>query len=393
MSLKALGYVGLVSTLCFSLGSHAALNPGAEISFRLYKSLSKGLSEENFIFSPYAIRSALGLAGMGARGRTQRQLGKAPEPWTQKKDSPYKLIFANRLWVQMGFPLLDGYMEASDKAFGVRPWMVDFTKAPDFLSDRINGWVEEKTQNKVRQVIQEDLVDPTSKMMLSSAVYFKGDWVAPFQRSETTLRGFKSISGGEIQTSFVHKTGNFLHFKNHEVQILEIPYLDGELAMTLIMPNSSRAWSSLDTNFKPEVVEQWLTELTLKEVSVFLPKFEFDSNIDLTDALKTAGVVDPFDPEQADFSGMTGKRDLVLGHVIHKTVIALTEEGSEVTGRVNSSPARGLASSSTTQHLAFHAERPFMFMIRHRGTNSAIFMGHFLKPTALVKDTDAEVEE
>ena len=99
------------------------------------------------MFSPYAIRHALGMAATGAKGRTQKQLGKVPDPWTSKRTPSYKLMLASRLWVQRGYPILEGFMNQSEANFGVRPWIVDFTQAPDFLANQLSmaGWKKEQT--------------------------------------------------------------------------------------------------------------------------------------------------------------------------------------------------------------------------------------------------------
>jgi len=357
----------------------ASVSPGAELSLRLFRALAKQSESENFVFSPFAIRAALGIAAFGAKGNTHKELGKPPELWTQKKDPSYKLVFANRLWVDLKYPLLPDFMEASDKALGVRPWMVDFSKAPDFLSDRINGWVEERTQGKIKNVISYDSINNNSKMLLNSAVYFKGDWVSPFVRNQTSPDSFTSNSGDKFQVDYVHRSGNFLYYKGHDFQILDLPYLDGEIALSILLPNSVKGLGTLENSLKPEALDHWLSELVLKQVEIALPKFEFDSSLELTEILKSFGINDPFDSQRADFSGMTGSRNLYIDRVTHKTSIALTEEGTEALGSAVSVD-RSIASTQEDT-VPFHANRPFIILIRHRATNSPLFIGHVLRPT------------
>lgn len=322
------------------------------------------------------------MAAAGAKGRTYKQLGRAPELWATKKEPSYRLMSANRLWVHLGFPLQEPYMEASEKSFGVRPWMVDFSKAPDFLRDRVNGWVSEKTSSKIKSIITENSVDEKMRMILTSAIYFKGDWVYPFDKNETQEGKFTTESDGKIKVPFLFKKGSFNYTKNHDHQIIELPYLDGEIALVIILPNNEDGLEHLERSLKPENVEKWLGDLAVKEMNLYLPKFEFDSNLDLKEPLSQMGISDAFNPEAADFSGMNGTKDLFLSSFVHQTTIGLSEEGTEATSASSSGGSRSPASSGTTPNvsLSFKADHPFVFLIRHRGSNSILFLGHVVKP-------------
>ena len=370
-----------------------AQNPGAEFSLKLFKGLAKSQSEDNFLFSPYAVRFALGMAALGAKGKTQKQLGKAPEPWISKKEPLYKLFMANRIWVHLGFPLNEEYMDAHEKSFGVRPWMSDFSKSPDFVKDRVNGWVAERTQGKIKSMITEDTLgslgtfnDPFIRMMLTSTLYFKGNWVSPFDRSETHEGQFATQSAGKIKVPFMRKTGPFNYLKTSEMQILEIPYLDGEISMVILLPNSEEDLGSFENSLKVESLDQWITELSVKVVQVLLPKFDFEFNLDLKEQLKAMGISDPFSLETADFSGMDGTKNLFISSLIHQTSINTDEEGSEAISHGGASISRNLASISNSGSSSvgvFRADHPFLFFIRHRGSNSIIFAGHVNKPVVL----------
>lgn len=372
----------MVLGILISSATDAAQNAGAEFSFRLYKNILKSHSSKNFVFAPYALRTALGMTALGARGRTQRQLGRAPDPWVSKKEPSYKLYLANRLWVQMGFSLLDGYMVASDKNFGVRPWMVDFTKAPDFLTDRVNRWVAERTLSKVKSMVTENLVDSSMRMILTSAAYFKGDWVYPFNPLENQKEKFINDSGKKTTTEFIHKRGSFNYLSTEGNQIIELPYLDGELALVIILPSAEDGLLDLERSLKIEKVDQWLSVVAPKDLRISLPKFEFQSDFELKESFNAMGISDAFSPEAADFSGMTGRKDLYLSTWVHKAFIGLGESGTEAASSSLGRASRSLASVSSlaqsSNEETFKANHPFIFMVRHRSTGSILFFGHFV---------------
>jgi serpin B len=316
------------------------------------------------------------MAATGARGKTQRQLGRAPDTIVLK-DASYRLLMANRLWVQNGISLQDNYLEGIDKAFGVRPWIVDFKKAPDFVRDRMNGWVFEKTSGKIQDFIHEDWIDSSMRMVLGSAISFKASWMAPFDRALTKEETFTAPGHEKTKVPFVHRTGFFQYAKEPDFQVVELPFLDGELSFVILLPSHASHLANLDQSLKVETLERWLNELSLKEVSLSIPKFDVTTSIDISDQLKLLGVTDAFQDEVADFSGMTGTRDLTLSRVFHKTQFLFSEEGTEAGSVAGPIASRGLASDSNP--IPFKVDRPFLFLVRHRASSVILFLGKVLK--------------
>lgn len=372
-----IAYVGITLWVLLStLESYAAINAGNDFSIRLFRSLGRSKKPENLVISPYAIRWGLGMAAAGAKGKTQRQLGKAPDS-LPLKDPSYRLLMANRLWVQNGIPLQDGYLEGLDKTFGIRPWIVDFTKAPDFIKDRMNGWVLEKTAGKISDFIHEDSIAPNLKMVLGSAISFKASWMAPFDRALTKESYFVGSSQKKTKVPFVNRTGFFHYAKEQNAQLVELPFLDGEFSFVLILPRESGSLADFEETLKSETLDRWVGDLTLKEVSLSIPKFEVSTSVEISEQLKLQGIVDPFLAESADFSGMSGNKDLVLDRVFHKTQFLFMEEGTEV-GSV-AGPIVNRSPSSESNPVLFKVDHPFLFVVRHRMSGTIVIMGSIEK--------------
>ena len=367
-----------LSSWSFSHFTWAGQNSHREFSPRLFRSLTKSKDLENSVISPYALSLAMGLAGFGARGRTARQLGRA-QPWTLRPEAFSKLWVANRLWVQRDHPLLKSYLEASDRNFDIRPWMVDFTKAPDFLSDRINGWVEEKTNSKVKDFLNADSFDSSMKMLLSSVIFFRGDWVTPFERGGTHEETFTPLSGKSIKAQFMRTTGTFKHKKLNDFQILELPFSEKDIVMDVFLPDSAHGLDSIEELLSSNGIEPLLSEMAPIMVNVLLPKFDIGMTLDITEGLRALGVVDAFAPELADFTGMTGKRDLFLSKMYQKSVIAVSEEGTTASSSGNFLLRKPASVSSA---VSFYADHPFTFVIWNKVTKVVLFLGHIAKPTS-----------
>jgi serpin B len=291
---KGLLFAGIFSLLTGQSSSWAAgafLN--GEFSTRLFRSVTKGKDLDNSVISPYAISLAMGMAIFGARGRTAQQLGHV-QPWTLRPEAFSKLWVANRLWVQREHKLLKSFLEGSDQKFDVRPWMVDFTKAPDFLSDRINGWVEEKTAHHVKDFLNIDSIDTSMKMLLSSVLFFHGDWYTQFDRSSVKEDVFTISPGKTVKLPFMQTTGMFRQKKQGDFQILEIPYFERDLVMDVFLPDAGNDLENLEEYLSNNGIEPVIADLVPTETTVILPKFEIGNTVDLTEAMKTLGVVDAF---------------------------------------------------------------------------------------------------
>ena len=273
-------------------------------------------------------------------------------------------------------------MEASENNFSFRPWMVDFTKAPDFLANRVNDWVEERTFGKIRNFLTEESIDPSTKMLLTSALYFQGEWAKPL-----ALIAPKS--------QFMQVTGNFNYFQDKDLQVLELPYMDGDTSMVLALPSVACGLSDLEGSLNGETLGKWMSQAKSRDVHVIIPKFGFDSTLELSEVLKATGVEDPFLPENADFSGMMGVKKLYLGRVSHKTLISVTEFGTEAESESNTvsppeEPGRKIASTPAL----FEANRPFLFGIRHKHLSTYLLMGRVvIGPAALDSAVKAVVPQ
>ena len=220
-------------------------------------------------------------------------------------------------------------------------------------------------------------------MLLSSALYFKGDWVKAFESPRTKTEKFKVSEGEDIDARFMNVSGKFNYYKGSDFQMIELPYRDGEVAMDVILPDSMDDLRSLEKNLSSEQIDRWMTHLSSRDVAVSLPQFEFDSTFEISDLMKKMGIEDAFNPKDADFSAMTGTKDLFLGRFQHKTFVSVTDLGTEAgsggAGTLNS--GRNPASAA----LPFVVNRPFLFGVRHRASNTFILLGKVVKPVGPVE--------
>jgi len=377
-------------------------------AIELYQKLRT--AEGNLFFSPYSISTALGMAYAGARGQTAKQMAEAlgfptssqvleqrdiaGEPMTQEefaqvfgaiiKDlnargskEKYQLNIANALWGQKGYAVLPGYLKLIESEYGGKLEALDFKQAAEKARKTINAWVAEKTQDKIKELIGPGVLDPMTRLVLTNAIYFKGNWATQFKENRTRPAPFTLLDSQRIQTPMMNQKSEFAYAEASDLQILELPYVDDELSMVILLPKALDGIRQLERELTPEKLTAWLTTLRKQEVIVSIPKFKMTSKFGLAQVLASMGMADAFS-RRAAFSGMTGRRELSISAVIHEAYVDVNEEGTEAAAATG--VVMKLTSMGPDRTPVFRADHPFVFMIRDNSSGSILFLGRVMDP-------------
>lgn len=382
-----------------------------EFALGLYAKLRA--KEGNLFLSPYSISTALAMTYAGAQGQTETQMAKVlhfptlpkvilenpereqTEPsWKQSRFHPtfgaiikdlnargqkggYELTVANALWGQQGSGFLTEFLKLIKTNYDGQLIEVDFVKATEMARKTINAWVEKKTKNKIRDLIARGVLNRMTRLVLTNAIYFKGNWASQFEKDKTEDVPFTLASGEKVDVAMMNQTGQFDYMETEDFQGLELPYVDNELSMIILLPKWNDELASLEEILTTENLSQWLGKLRKSEVIVSVPKFKMTSQFSLASVLKSMGMTDAFAPNMADFSGMNGKRDLFISAVVHKAYVDVNEEGTEAAA------ATGVVVGITVgprQIPVFRADHPFLFLIRDNKSGSILFIGRMANP-------------
>ena len=389
-------------------GVKAVAEAGNKFAFDLYGKLSA--PKGNLFFSPSSISTAMAMTAAGARGETATQMSSVLHfdsmPKTDGgnaihtavgqliaqlndggKQGAYQLSVANRLWGQQGFKFLDAFLTILRTDYGAELVQLDFGQA-EAARKKINTWVEEATNGKIKDLIPSGGVNAMTRLVLTNAVYFKGKWVDAFKEDATKPAPFFLSASDKADVPMMfqkehHQFGTAKFGDNHEVKILKLAYKADEkaagrgLVMILLLPDDKAGLPDLEKQLTADNVGKWTKNLRSTEVSVWLPKFKLTQEIQLSRVLSSLGMTSAFDPDTADFSGMDGKRDLFISEVFHKAFVDVNEEGTEAaaaTGVV----MRAMAMPADPSE--FRADHPFVFMIRDEVTGSILFLGRVTDP-------------
>ncbi|MFN8413721.1 MAG: serpin family protein [Anaerolineales bacterium] len=356
----------------------------------------------NLILSPYSISLALAMTYAGARGNTESQMADALH-FTQGQilthttfnaldlglseraksgigndQQPMRLNIANAVWAEKTLTFLDDFLNILAVNYGAGVHLADFKNSPDPERLAINSWVSNQTEKKINDLLPDGSITPDTRMVLVNAIYFKADWANQFDANSTYDATFHLLDGSEISTPTMNEVFHGIPYvKGNGYQAIELAYSGQSAAMDIILPDEGN-FDTFEASFNQDVYHKVIQGLQeSSSVSVSLPKFQFTKDFSLSNALQSLGMVDAFDSDNADFSGMTGKKDLYISNVIHKAFVAVDEKGTEAAA---ATAVIMEAAGAIMPEASFVADRPFIFVIRDTNSGQILFIGRILNP-------------
>ena len=351
----------------------------------------------NLFFSPASISTALAMAYAGAGGQTASQMAAALH-FTLPPDrlhpamgallaslnathTGYQLRVADALWAEQDESFLADFLKLIQADYGAGFHQVDFKHAPDAVRATINQWVAAQTADKIKDLLQPGVLTPATRLVLTNAIYIKGDWQTQFDKTQTKQEDFHLSPAQTVKAPLMHLEGRFSYFNGGTFQALEIPYKSGDLSMIVLLPNDVADLASLEQSLTAASAQQWMSQLRGgPKVILTLPSFKMTEQFSLNRALAALGMRQAFEQKLADFSPMTGKRDLWISAAIHKAYIDVNEEGTEAAA-ATAVVMRSMAMAREQPPIVFRADHPFLFVIRDNRSGAILFMGRLTDPT------------
>jgi len=371
----------------------------------LYRELqSQPGGSGNLFLSPLSISTALAMTYAGAEGETATQMAAALDYTLDANtlaadfgdliadlntagQGSYALSVADALWGQQGFPFLNSFLNLMQTDYGGGLHQVDFINATEAARQTINNWVAQQTNNKIQNLIPEGMLTSLTRLVLTNAVYFKGQWATAFDPSLTQDAAFTLGSGGQVQVPTMHATNSYGYMQSDGYQVLQLPYQGNRLVMDVLLPSATSGLSGLNASQLPADLNGWLQGLTPQQVAVSLPKFTMTTQFNLNQSLEALGMTDAFS-NAANFSGISTV-GLKIDSVVHKAFIDVDETGTTAAGATGVGMVPTYVAVGLPQPIVFNADRPFLFLIRDTQTGSVLFMGQVADPTATGGDPSA----
>jgi serpin B len=385
----------IINISCYAQSIDTSIaNNNNIFAFKLYNELKAEKPDQNLFFSPFSISSALAMTYAGARGETEKQmsqamnfsleqnifhnnLGALMDEIESDSSRNIQLSIANSLWAQKDYKFLDSYFNLVKANYRSELKNVDFIKETEKTRNEINNWVEQKTKNKIKELIKEKDIDSDTRLVLVNAIYFKDEWAKTFDSLATTIKSFYLNSTDTIHVYMMHKTENIKYYENSNTQVVEIPYKENKLSMIIFLPKEEDKFKITENSLNNGLYTQIIDSLKIANVDLSLPKFTATFDFKLNDALIKLGMPVAFGGG-SDFSGMTGNKDLYISKVIHKSFINVTEAGTEAAAAT--AVIMRKISSLIKYFKIFNVDHPFIFLIKDNATGSILFLGKILNP-------------
>ncbi len=375
----------------------ALIDGNSAFALDLYQALKE--EDGNLFYSPYSISAALAMTYAGARSETEQQmadvlnfdlpqnqlhpafnlleqeLARRGEGAKGKDDEGFRLHVTNDLWGQKDYTFLSEFLDTLAENYGAGLRTLDFINAPEEARITINNWVSDQTEGRIEDLIPQGLIDTFTRLVLTNAIYFNAAWQYPFNEESTSDGAFYLLEGGEVTVPMMSQTESFGYAEGDNYKAVELLYDGEELSMAILLPNSGQ-FNAFEESLDAGLVSDIITALEHKEVSLTMPKFEFESAFRMKETLKAMGMPIAF-TDMADFSGMTGGRDLYIDEVVHKAFVSVDEAGTEAAA---ATAVIMKLTAMPVEPVEVTVDRPFIFLIRDIETNSILFMGRILNP-------------
>ncbi|XP_044253427.1 antichymotrypsin-2-like [Tribolium madens] len=388
----------LVICISSALGDDTALKEFTSgnnlFTTSIYKEIKK-TSPGNFLVSPFSAESVLALAQSGAKDETALEmrntlhLPDSPEKIQNaiksihpqlKQSDLYTLKTANKIYLKTGFEVRDEFKKVASDVFEAGLENIDFSKKEE-AAQTMNQWVEDQTEHKIQNLISPGSLNSRTRAILINALYFKGNWTTPFKKFLTKNEDFykngKQVA--PVPTMNLQTPNKYYESEELKAKFLELPFEGGDVSMIFVLPNEKDGLEALENQLEKTVEFPKLTE---EFVKISLPKFQIRSQFTLIEMLQELGMKKVFKGDEADLSGIAGKKgDLVIDQVVQKTFIDLNEDGVEAAAATFVAvgvPLSGVI-TSTSPPKEFKADHPFLFYIKIK--DLILFAGRVVDPT------------
>ncbi|SDQ21091.1 serpin family protein [Natronobacterium texcoconense] len=400
-------------------------------SFDVLSQLRNDRPEENVFFSPYSISVALAMTYAGARGETATEMADAlqyelendlhtvfgaledeferrnedgealrapdgertksasdgeevenPQDEGDEDDLGFQLSSANAVWTDDGFLLADDYRDVLEAYYGAGDHVVDFTDSPEEARQEINEWVEERTNDRIENLLPQGSIDASTRLVLTNAVYFLAAWENDFTHDETEPAPFVGLDGTETEVELMHQTAQFQYAEVDGHQLVELPYANGETSMIVVLPAEGE-FESFEESFTVDRLATMLEETSQTQVDLALPKFGIESEFSLVEAMQELGMERAFGGG-AEFDDMVegGGNGLFIDDIRHKSFVEVDEEGTEAAAAT----AVTVFFSAPPDDAEMTVDRPFLFYVRDRPTETPLFVGRVVDAETLQDD-------
>ena len=386
--------IEVMTTVATPEGIKEVITANNQFAFDMYQQINgqPDQADKNVFFSPYSLSTAMAMVYAAAEGETKAQIQKTfhyPAPailnpnsaalYNQfnKPNPDYKLATVNDLWMQQGLTPTKSYIDTVQRYYSGQVTALDFEGSPDSARQTINKKIVEKTKQMIPELLPKGSIKSDTAVVLTNAVYFKGDWTLPFTAERTSAQPFYNAIGRASTVQMMQQQSYFSYYEDKHIQVVQLPYKGDDLSMLVVLPkfNHKLAMQQLTKSLSATKIKQWRSGLVRQEVNLHLPKFTLDARYQMKTLLADMGMPKAFN-NAAEFNLYADGSPIKLDEVYHQAVVTVDEKGTEAAAAAG---AVGMY-VGMSYPVEFKADHPFMFMIKDNKTDAILFLGQVNKP-------------
>ena len=374
----------------------------SDFTLQLYRILSNNNEDGNMFLSPYSVSAALMLTMLGCSGESESQLRRGlclgnlsssdvHEEYREIHKSLIKtlgenvtLFIANRVFSSLGLKLSENYTSDALKYYGSETELLDFVDDTEGSRKRINAWIEEQTNNKIQDLIPSDALDPNVVLVLTNAIYFKGEWQRQFEAFRTDKQAFHLTESESEMIDMMHmgKEKWLVGTSDKwDCKMLQLPYKGKRVSMMIVLPNAIDGLQKVEESLSFGMLKELRSQMYEQEVeNVALPKFKIESSFELEKVLPQMGITEIFSPKEANFDRMftDHTENIEVSRVFHKAFVEVNEGGTEAAAATVVILKEYCLRLS---QIDFIADHPFLFLIQENHSGTILFIGRFTRPS------------
>lgn len=386
--------IEVMTTVATPEGIKEVITANNQFAFDMYQQINgqPDQADKNVFFSPYSLSTAMAMLYTAAEGETKAQIQKTfhyPTPTTlnpnsaalynqfNKPNPDHKLATVNDLWMQQGLTPTKSYIDTVQRYYSGQVTALDFEGSPDPARQTINKRIAEKTKQMIPELLPKGSIKSDTAVVLTNAVYFKGDWTMPFTAERTSAQPFYNAIGRASTVQMMQQQSYFDYYEDKHIQVVQLPYKGDDLSMLVVLPklNHKLAMQQLAKSLNATKIKQWSAGLVRQEVDLQLPKFKLDARYQMKTLLADMGMPRAFN-NRAEFNLYADGPPIKLDEVYHQAVVTVDEKGTEAAAAAG---AVGMY-VGMSYPVEFKADHPFMFVIKNNKTDAILFLGQVNKP-------------
>lgn len=348
--------------------------------------------KNNSIFSPYSISSALAMTYVGAAGETKAEMADALEfklPESQLHagfnrslqtleqrnfpetawSAPQEVLVTNAIWPYVENSPAEPFLDTLAREYGASVYGLDYVSEPEACRITINEQVAQWTNGYITDLLPAGSIDANTRMVITSSIYFFSPWTESFGENTARPKAFHNLNGATVDVPSMTVRSFADKAETADAIFGALTFHEVTMAMLFIMPTVD--FVNFVEGFTEEKLREGIAQMKFESGFVQIPKFKLESELRLKDSLKALGMETAFG-RNADFNPMD-IGNVYIEEVVHKAVIDVNEAGTTAAA---ATAVRVPQPSASVPPTVLVVDRPFIYMIYDRETNTVLFMGH-----------------